>query len=531
MSKTRHHVDFLVLGSGAAGLSFAIQVADFGSVAVITKDSASESNTQYAQGGIAAVMDAADSIENHVRDTLIAGAGLCDEKVVRTIVGDGPFEIKRLIDEGAVFSSSNGSLHLGREGGHGKSRIVHAADATGEVVEETLLERVKKHPNIQMLEHHFALELITDHHLGQHVSKVRPDIKCFGAYVYNEGADAVETWLAKITMLATGGAGQVYLHTTNPSVATGDGVAMAYRAKARVANMEFVQFHPTSLFHDEANSFLISEAVRGEGGILLNKSGNRFMADYDPRGELAPRDIVARAIDNELKTRGEDHVWLDISHKPSEFVRDHFPRIYNRCLEFGIDITKDKIPVVPAAHYMCGGVFTDVNGQTSIEHLLACGEVAYTGLHGANRLASNSLLEALVIGHRSAVHAIELSKTSNWRHEIPDWDDSGTIHPVEWILISHNKDELRQIMWDYVGIVRSTLRLERASRRIDLLYEETEAFYRRSRVSVGLCELRNMIAVAHLVIRSASIRRESRGLHFITDFPDLVENERRMTLI
>ena len=531
MSTKRHRVDFLVLGSGAAGLSYALQVAEFGSVAVITKADASESNTQYAQGGIAAVMDQSDSIENHVRDTLIAGAGLCDEEVVRTIVGEGPKEINRLIAEGATFSKQDGILHLGREGGHGKSRIVHAADTTGEVVEETLLDRVKSHPNIQVYQHHFALELITDHHLGQHVSKVRPDIKCFGAYVFNEKSAEVETWLAKSTMLATGGAGQVYLHTTNPGVATGDGVAMAYRAKARVANMEFVQFHPTSLFHEEARSFLISEAVRGEGAVLLNLEGYRFMEKYDSRRELAPRDIVARAIDDQLKTRGDHHVWLDISHKPADSILHHFPRIHARCLEVGIDITKDKIPVVPAAHYMCGGVFTDVNGQTSIERLLACGEVAYTGLHGANRLASNSLLEALVVGSRSAKLAAELIKTSTWNEEIPDWDDSGTTHPAEWVLISHNKDELRRFMWDYVGIVRSNLRLERAARRINLLYEETETFYRRSRVSTGLCELRNMIAVAYLVIRSASMRRESRGLHFITDYPDTVENERRVTLI
>jgi L-aspartate oxidase len=531
MSGHRHHVDFLVLGSGAAGLSYAIQVAEHGSVAVITKDKASESNTNYAQGGIAAVMDSEDSIENHVRDTLIAGAGLCDEEVVRTIVREGPQEINRLMKEGALFSQKNGSLHLGREGGHGKSRIVHAADATGEVVEDTLLDRVRRHPNIRVLEHHFALELITDHHLGQHVSKVRPDIKCYGTYVYNEKADRVETWLAKSTMLATGGAGQVYLHTTNPFVATGDGVAMAYRAKARVANMEFVQFHPTSLFHEDARSFLISEAVRGEGAVLLNLSGTRFMPGYDDRAELAPRDIVARAIDDQLKTRGEQHVWLDISHKPAEVIKHHFPRIYSKCMEVGIDITKDKIPVVPAAHYMCGGVFTDVNGQSSIERLLACGEVACTGLHGANRLASNSLLEALVVGRRSADLAASIVAESSWNEEIPDWDDSGTTHPAEWVLISHNKDELRRIMWDYVGIVRSNLRLERAQRRIELLYEETEAFYRRSRVSSGLSELRNMIAVAYLVIRSASMRRESRGLHYITDYPETAENERRMTLI
>lgn len=531
MADLRHKIDFLVLGSGAAGLSFALQVAEFGQVVVVTKNEASESNTQYAQGGIAAVMDATDSIENHVRDTLDAGAGLCDEEVVRVIVEEGPAEIQRLVNKGASFSKENGQLHLGREGGHGQSRIVHAADATGEVLEQTLLQKVMNHANIRIFEHHFALELITDHHLGQHVSKVRPDITCYGAYVYNEKKDQVETWLAKCTMLATGGAGQVYLHTTNPGVATGDGVAMAYRAKVRVANMEFVQFHPTSLFHEDARSFLISEAVRGEGGILTNLKGKRFMPEYDTREELAPRDIVARAIDDQLKTAGDSHVWLDISHKNSEEIRRHFPKIYARCLEVGIDITAEKIPVVPAAHYMCGGVFTDVNGQTSVERLLACGEVAYTGLHGANRLASNSLLEALVVGRRSAEKAHSILQNSDWVDRIPDWDDSGTSKPGEWILISHNKDELRRIMWDYVGIVRSNLRLERASRRLELLYEETEAFYRNSRVSVGLCELRNMAAVGYLIVRSAIMRRESRGLHFITDYPETNDNERRITLI
>jgi len=531
LADLRHKIDFLVLGSGAAGLSFAIQVAEFGTVAVVTKDQASESNTQYAQGGIAAVMDVTDSIENHVRDTLDAGAGLCDEEVVRIIVEEGPAEIRRLVSKGALFSKENGHLHLGREGGHRQSRIVHAADSTGEVLEQTLLQKVMSHTNIQILEHHFALELITDHHLGQHVSKVRPDISCYGAYVYNEAKDQVETWLAKCTMLATGGAGQVYLHTTNPGVATGDGVAMAYRAKARVANMEFVQFHPTSLFHEEARSFLISEAVRGEGGVLTNTKGQRFMPEYDKRAELAPRDIVARAIDDQLKTSGDSHVWLDISHKSSAHVKRHFPKIYSRCLEVGIDITKQKIPVVPAAHYMCGGVYTDVNGQTSIDRLLACGEVSCTGLHGANRLASNSLLEALVVGRRSAEKAKMVKESSDWMDSLPNWDDSGTIRPGEWVLISHNKDELRRIMWDYVGIVRSNLRLERASRRLELLYKETEAFYRDSRVSVGLCELRNMIAVGYLIVRSASMRRESRGLHFITDYPETSENERRMTLI
>ena len=531
MKGQRHKVDYLVLGSGAAGLSFALRVAEHGTVAVITKSSACESNTHYAQGGIAAAMSDSDSIEKHVQDTLIAGAGLCDEAVVREILQDGPDAIAELVTGGADFSKADGQLHLGREGGHGESRIVHAADATGEVISGSLLNRVKAHPNILLSENHFALELITDHHLGQHVSRVRPDTTCYGAYVYDELNDVVDTWLGKCVMLATGGAGQVYLHTTNPAVATGDGVAMAYRAKARIANMEFVQFHPTSLYHEDARSFLISEAVRGEGGVLVNNDGHRFMTDYDKRLELAPRDVVARAIDDQLKTRGEQHVWLDISHKSADQTRAHFPKIYARCLEVGLDITSDKIPVVPAAHYMCGGVQTDVNGQTSITNLLACGEVACTGLHGANRLASNSLLEAVVVGKRAAQLGADLVSHNDWNDNVPDWDDSGTTHPAEWVLISHNKDELRRIMWDYVGIVRSNHRLDRAARRIALLYEETEAFYRRSTVSAGLCELRNMIAVAFLVIQSASIRRESRGLHYMTDYPHSVENERRMTLL
>ena len=358
-----------------------------------------------------------------------------------------------------------------------------------------------------------------------------PDVSCYGAYVLNELDGRVQTILAKTTLLATGGSGRVYLHTTNPEIATGDGVAMAYRAKARIANMEFIQFHPTSLYHPEARSFLISEAVRGEGGILLNQAGERFMPRYDERAELAPRDIVARAIDDQLKQRGDDYVLLDVSHVDRDRILQHFPNIYAKCLEHGIDMTREPIPVVPAAHYQCGGVQTDVYGQTSIRGLFACGEVSCTGLHGANRLASNSLLEALVFSHRAQARAIELAGERSWQTDIPDWDDSGTEHPLEWILISHNRDELRRVMWDYVGIVRSTLRLDRAFRRTHLLYEETEDFYRRSRVSAGLCELRNMIAVAYLIIRSAQMRRESRGLHYMLDFQETVESERRPTLV
>jgi L-aspartate oxidase len=390
---------------------------------------------------------------------------------------------------------------------------------------------VQAHPHIDIFEYHFVLELITEHHLGQHVTRLRPDIHCYGAYVFDEKASVVKTFLAKTTLLATGGSGQVYLHTTNPSIATGDGLAMAYRAKARIANMEFVQFHPTSLAHPDAASFLISEAVRGEGGVLLNQGGERFMPTYDARAELAPRDIVARAIDDQLKQRGEAHVLLDISHRPAERIRAHFPNIYETCLRFGIDITQQPIPVVPAAHYQCGGVQTDVLGRTSLAGLFACGEVTSTGLHGANRLASNSLLEALVFSHRACEPSVAYARDTVWRDDIPAWDDSGTERPNEWVLVSHNCDELRRVMWDYVGIVRSKLRLERALRRTRLLYEETEDFYRRSRVSSGLCELRNLIAVAYLIIRSAQMRRESRGLHYMLDYPEPVEDECRPTLV
>ncbi|WP_166977172.1 L-aspartate oxidase [Rhodocaloribacter litoris] len=523
--------DFLVLGSGVAGLSFALRAAEHGTVAVVTKKASVESNTNYAQGGIAAVMDGSDSFEQHIADTLEAGAGLCDPEVVAFVVREGPARIRELMAFGARFSRENGRLHLGREGGHSAHRIVHAADATGREVERALLANVRAHPNIRVFEYHFALELITEHHLGQHVSRLRPDIHCFGAYVLDERNDVVKTFLAKSTLLATGGSGQVYLHTTNPAIATGDGVAMAYRAKARIANMEFVQFHPTSLYHPEADSFLISEAVRGEGALLYNQAGERFMPRYDPRAELAPRDIVARAIDDQLKQRGEDYVLLDISHRPAGHIRAHFPNIYETCLRYGIDITREPIPVVPAAHYQCGGVLTDAYGRTSIAGLFACGEVACTGLHGANRLASNSLLEALVFSHRALEPAVEYARGTGWREDIPPWDDSGTVRPQEWVLVSHNRDELRRVMWDYVGIVRSTLRLERAERRTRLLYEETEDFYRRSRVSTGLCELRNMIAVAYLIIRSARMRRESRGLHYMLDYPEPVEAECRPTLV
>ena len=526
--------DFLVIGSGVAGLSFALRAAEHGHVAVVTKKESAESNTNYAQGGIAAAVAEGDSTERHVADTLEAGAGLCDEEVVRLVAEEGPERVRELAEMGAAFTRTDGegsAYHLGREGGHSADRIVHAADATGYEVERALLSRTRANESIDLLEYHFAVDLITEHHLGQHVSRVRPDVHCFGAYVLNEKTEAVEAFRARATLLAAGGSGQVYQHTTNPPVATGDGVAMAYRAKARVANMEFVQFHPTSLFHPEGDSFLVSEAVRGEGGKLFNQDGERFMPGYDERAELAPRDVVARAIDDQLKKRGEDHVWLDISHEPAAHVREHFPTIREKLDGLGIDMTSEPIPVVPAAHYQCGGVQTDTEGRTSIGGLFACGEVACTGLHGANRLASNSLVEALVFARRALAPAVEYAGSHAFPEGLPEWDASGTARPDERVLISHNRAELQRVMSNYVGIVRSDLRLERAQRRTHLLHEETEDFYRRSTVSTGLCELRNLITVAYLIVKTARMRRESRGLHYTLSCPEPREEECRPTLV
>lgn len=525
-----HKYDFLVIGSGSAGLTHALKVADHGSVAVVTKNKRNESNTRYAQGGIASVLDQQDSFQQHIEDTLEAGSGLCNKEAVELIVKEGPRMINELLDYGAEFTQEEGELDLTREGGHSHNRIVHAADMTGEEVERVLVKQVNANPNIEVFEHHFAVDLITEHHLSHYVSRY-DDIHCFGAYVLDIKTQQVERLLARATILATGGAGQVYQHTTNPAIATGDGIAMAYRAKARIANMEFIQFHPTSLYHAEADSFLISEAVRGHGGILRNADGERFMKEYDDREELAPRDIVARAIDDQLKKRGEECVYLDITHLQAEEIRGEFPLIYKTCLKYGIDMTAESIPVVPAAHYICGGVITDLHGQTSINGLFACGEVAHTGVHGANRLASNSLLEALVFADRSARRAIDYVKETSFHEEVPKWDESGTANPEEWVLISHNKRELQQVMSDYVGIVRSDLRLGRARRRIQLLYEEVEDFYQRTKVSVPLCELRNLIGVAELIVRSAMQRRESRGLHYTTDYKESIKSAQRDTTI
>ena len=527
----RSRFDYLVIGSGVAGLSFALRASRHGTVCVVTKKESAESNTNYAQGGIAAVMDAADDVEDHVEDTLVAGAGLCDEAVVRLVVTEGPERVRDLIDLGAQFDRDpGGDLHLGREGGHSARRIVHAADMTGREVERALLTAVRRSPRVEVLEYHYAVNLLTEHHLGADVAGGE-GLHCFGAYVLDSRTGVVHTVLAKATLLAAGGAGQVYQHTTNPPVATGDGIAMAYRARAAVANMEFVQFHPTSLYLPpedpsrsaggafEGRSFLITEAVRGDGGLLRNLAGERFMPAYDGREELAPRDVVARAIDDQMKKRGEDHVWLDISHKPSRDVLAHFPNIQETLLGYGIDMTRDPIPVVPAAHYTCGGVVVDREARTSIAGLFACGEVTCSGLHGANRLASNSLLEALVYAHNAVRPAREHAARAAWEDRVPDWDESNVENAREWVLVSHNRQELRRVMQSYVGIVRSGLRLERAARRVELVYQETEEFYQRTKLSVELCELRNLAAVAHLIVSCAQRRTESRGLHFMADFP------------
>jgi len=511
--------DVLVIGSGIAGLFYSINVADTLRVTIVTKKQAADSNTNYAQGGIAAVFDPEDSFEDHIRDTIEAGAGLCHRDIVELVVREGPELVQDLIQLGVEFTRERNKLDLGREGGHSHNRIVHAKDLTGWEIEHALLQKCREHPNIEMLENHFAIDLITEHNLKEK-TKRNDRIHCWGAHVLDRHSGAIDTFLAKTTVLCTGGAGRVYLHTTNPPIATGDGIAMAYRAGARVGNLEFIQFHPTTLCHPAADSFLISEAVRGFGAYLRTRSGERFMQKYDERGELAPRDIVARAIDAELKKSGEECVYLDLRHLDPEEVKSRFPHIYKRCLEFKIDMTKEYIPVVPAAHYICGGVVTDEWARTSIQHLFACGEVANTGLHGANRLASNSLLEALVFADRAA------KITRAEQAEVPDssmieeWDDTGTYNTDEWVLISHNRKEVATIMWDYVGIVRSTLRLQRAQRRIDLIWKECEDFYKRTKVSSDLIELRNIVTVASLVVRCALSRKESRGLHYTTDYPE-----------
>jgi L-aspartate oxidase len=511
--------DFLVIGSGIAGLSYALHVAQFGSVALITKKTKAESNTNYAQGGIAAVISPDDSFDLHIKDTLDVGDGLCHNVAVDILIKEGPVRLKELIDFGVRFTEEKGRLDLGREGGHSRNRIVHAKDLTGKEIEQALLHRISEHPNVQVFENHIAIDLITEHHLGIQLTKASL-IHCWGAYVLDASSNRVKKFLAKVTLLSTGGLGHVYLHTTNPLIATGDGVGMAYRAGAHIGNMEFIQFHPTTLYNSGSPAFLISEAVRGFGAHLKTKDGERFMHKYDSRNELAPRDVVARAIDVELKKRGDEYVYLDLKHLSAGAVMEKFPHIYETCLtKFRIDITKESIPVVPAAHYACGGAVTDVSCRTTIAGLLACGEVAMTGVHGANRLASNSLLEAIVFSSRAANTAKEIMSTTVIP-DIPDWDESGTFNSEEWVLISHDKREIQEIMWDYVGIVRSDLRLDRALRRINFIKDEVESFYKKTKVTEGLIELRNLTLVAKLIIKSALLRKESRGLHYTTDYTE-----------
>ncbi len=523
--------DFLIIGSGIAGLTYALKVAEAypdKKVTILTKTQSDETNTKYAQGGIAGVMDMdKDSFEKHIEDTLIAGDGLCNRAVVEIVVKEGVERIKEIIDWGAQFDKApDGDFKLGKEGGHSEFRILHHKDVTGKEMERALLEAIKRKPNIELISHCFVVDIITQHHLGYLITKSTPDIECYGVYVLNLSTNKIEKILAAITLLATGGNGQVYRTTTNPSIATGDGVAMVYRAKGRIENMEFIQFHPTALYEPAVRgySFLITEAVRGDGGILRNHNGEAFMERYDARKDLAPRDIVARAIDNEMKVAGTENVFLDCRHFGKEKFIEHFPNIYEKCLSIGIDITKHLIPVAPAAHYSCGGIKTDEHARTSIKNLYAAGECASTGLHGANRLASNSLLEAMVFAHRAykdSIAVINLRSVPPLGSGggLPDWKADGTSSPKEMILITQSVKELKLLMSDYVGIVRNNERLQRAMKRLDLLYAETEELYKKTIVSPQLCELRNMITVAFLIVKSAEFRHESRGLHFNTDYP------------
>lgn len=520
-------VDFLVVGSGIAGLSYALKLSDRfpdKKIYILTKGNEDESNTKYAQGGIAVVTDFdKDNFEKHVEDTLIAGDGLCNEEVVEIVIKEGRIRVDELIAWGTQFDKdAEGEYKLGKEGGHSENRVLHHKDITGYEIERALLSAVHARENIQMSSHHFVIDLITQHHLGRIITRATKDIKCYGVYVLDKNTNHIEKILAKTTVLATGGFGQVYKSTTNPTIATGDGVAMVYRAKGRVGNMEFVQFHPTALYQPGVSpSFLITEAVRGDGGILRNQKGEAFMSKYDPRESLAPRDIVARAIDNEMKIHGHDFVYLDCRHMDPDNFKHHFPNIYQMCLSIGIDVFKDMIPVVPAQHYACGGIEVDQHGRTTIQNLYACGECSNTGLHGANRLASNSLLEAIVFSHRIFDHVSSIfDEIEDFEDIFPEWNADGTSHPKEMVMITQSMRELKDVMSSYVGIVRNNIRLKRAQERLYLLFKETEDMYNTTTISPQLCELRNLITVGYLIVRSALLRKESRGLHYTTDFPD-----------
>ncbi len=518
--------DVLIIGSGVAGLTLAIKIAKKRSdlkITVMSKNNLEESNTKYAQGGVAAVWNKdTDDYQKHIADTLDAGDGLCDEKIVEIVVKEGPSRVKELIKWGTRFDKNNKKGYdLGKEGGHSENRILHYKDITGAEIERALIAKAKSYSNIRLLQHYYAIDLITQHQLGHVVTRVTPDIECYGAYALNKKNNDIQTFLARKVVLATGGAGQIYRSTTNPIVSTGDGMAMMYRAKGRMENMEFVQFHPTALYNPAGDNpdFLVSEAVRGFGGVLKTSEGEEFMYNYDERGSLAPRDIVARAIDNEMKVRGVENMYLDCRHLDMDKFVAHFPNIYEKCLSIGIDVAKQMIPIVPACHYMCGGVKVDEIGASSIQNLYACGECTSTGLHGANRLASNSLLEAMVFAHRIAKNIVKTIDDIQIKKGIPEWKVDGTTDPKELVLITQSIKEIKEIMSSYVGIVRSNVRLKRASDRVWLIYRETESLYATSTVSPQLCELRNLITVAFLVTRAASMRRESRGLHYTTDYP------------
>lgn len=514
--------DFLVIGSGIAGMSFALKVAHKGKVALICKSGLEEANTFFAQGGVASVTNLpVDNFDKHIEDTMIAGDWISDRAAVEKVVREAPAQIKELIKWGVDFDKNEkGEFDLHREGGHSEFRILHHKDNTGAEIQDSLIKAIQQHPNITVIENQFAIEILTQHHLGITVTRQTTDIKCYGAYILNPKTGKVDTYLAKVTLMGTGGVGAVYQTTTNPLVATGDGIAMVYRAKGTVRDMEFVQFHPTALYHPgDRPSFLITEAMRGYGGVLRTMDGKEFMQKYDPRLSLAPRDIVARAIDNEMKNRGDDHVYLDVTHKDPEETKKHFPNIYEKCLSLGIDITKDYIPVAPAAHYLCGGILVDLNGQSSIECLYAVGECSCTGLHGGNRLASNSLIEAVVYADAAAKHSLKTIDRYRFNEDIPEWNDEGTRSPEEMVLITQSIKEVNQIMSAYVGIVRSDLRLKRAWDRLDIIYAETESLFKRSVASREICELRNMVNVGYLIMRQAMERKESRGLHYTIDYP------------